>query len=211
MPKTIYSLCISFDRKRLKMEGEAAMRYFLKGIMLLSVLVLTACDDGPEEVKNQPLQDRGIFQAEKATGNQSGGFSGKGIDRARRVSLDLKNDGLASLLKSIKEEDGSTKPGSETHRHKLQLNLFPDAVIVVELEASPGGAGLPAFFGGTVIGDDTSLVTLMHREGTFSGNIRYGDKLFRIRSEGKDQYRIEEVTPVALQSPKGGDDQMDRE
>jgi hypothetical protein len=181
------------------------MRYFLTGILLLAGLMLAACDDAPDEAKTQTLQDNGIFKAEAATDDGIAASPGLGIVRARKVSLDQSNAGLTALLKTVSEKTVANTDKSGLGKYALTLNLFPDVVVSVELEASPGSTGLPEFFGGTVVGDQTSLVTLMHRNGAFSGNVRYGGKLFRIRDEGDNLYRVEEAAPVNLPGHKASD------
>ena len=202
--KTAYSPCISSSRGRLAREGNAVLRKLLTCFVLWTTLALVACDDAPEEAETQALPDRGIFQVEKVKEDRDNASPGKGIVRARLVSLDQKNNGLITLLSSVSKEIRPNTSSAELPKHTLTLNLFPDVVITVELEASPGGSGLPEFFGGTVVGDNTSLVTLMHRNGAFSGNVRYGGKLFRIRPEDSRQHRIEEVAPIALPAIQDG-------
>jgi hypothetical protein len=204
--KTAYSPCISSLKVCLAREGSAVLRKLLTGFLLMSTLALVACDDAPEETETKAQSDSGIFQAAKLEKDQNIASPGKGIVRTRLVGLDQKNDGLTALLKSVSDKPDADNNSTSTPSHRLTLNLFPDVVVTVSLEASPGGAGLPEFFGGTVVGDPTSLVTLMHRDGTFSGNVRYGGKLFRIRSAGIDQYSIEEVAPVSLPAHKSSDE-----
>jgi hypothetical protein len=204
-PKTAYSLCISLNRVHLGAEGSTVLRYLLTCILMLISFALVACDDGPEQAKTTTQNDSGIFQAEKATEKKDIESTGKGIVRARLVSLDQQNTGLAALLKSVSEGTTVDSGNAESDKYRLTLNLFPDVVIAVDVAATPGTAGLPKFFGGIVVGDETSLVTLMHRQGAFSGNVRYDGKLFRIRDEGNNQYRIEEAKPVELPGHKADD------
>ena len=150
-------------------------------LLILTGVGAVACDDAPDKADVAP----GLFSHEAwivEASAEAGVIPENGVLRHRQVSL---ND--TSLF--------SPKPAA---KQTLTLNLFADVVISAELELTSSPDSRTVFYSGPVVGQETSLVTLMLSDQRVFLNVRVGGLFYRVRPDLDGFHRIEEISLVNL-------------
>ena len=161
---------------------------------------VVGCDDTADQNSDQPsaqansqrsttkTPDTGLFRAILKAHQQVPALLSKSTVRQRLVKLET---GLVAAM--------------QAGRRRVRINLFPNLVVTVDLDRTPGEKGMPSFFGGTVVepggNEATSLVTFILQDNRLRGNIRMGGNLYRIQPHDDGLHLISEVAPVNL--PEG--------
>ena len=110
--------------------------------------------------------------------------------RSRDVTLDT------NLLAATAVEPNETSLSSQAST--LELELFADTTVTAELQEIFYPSPDSWAWVGSIQGDPYGSVILVEREGVVAGTIQLSNTEFRIRYNGKQIHRVEELNPVAL-------------